>query len=194
YKEAVRPAVYEEMGIEVEQGDTRFLDEHRIEITLPEGEHTKLSSRYIVICTGARPVLPPIEGIDEVDYLTSESVFEVDKLPDELLIIGAGNVGTEMAQAMNRLGAKVTTLDMADRIMIKDDAELSGMLRNILAEEGIDYKLGASVERIQKDDGRMLISIETGGRPQTITGDQLLVAAGRRANVENLELEAAGID
>src|SRR5699024_1896310 len=111
YKEADRPEIYEDMGIEIEQGEARFLDEHRIEITLPEGEHRKLSSRYFFICTGARPVLPPIEGIDEVDYLTSESVFEVDKLPDELLIIGAGNVGTEMAQAMNRLGAKVTTLD-----------------------------------------------------------------------------------
>ncbi|HLR25584.1 MAG TPA: FAD-dependent oxidoreductase [Fodinibius sp.] len=194
YEEADRPAIYENMGIEVEHGEARFLDEHRIEIALASGEHRELSARYFFICTGARPALPPIGGIGEVDYLTSESLFEAYKLPDELHIIGAGNIGTEMAQAMNRLGAKVTVLDMADRIMTRDDAELSGMLRNILAEEGINYKLGASVERIQKDDGRMLISIETGGRHETITGNQLLVATGRRANVEDLELEAAGID
>src|SRR5699024_535080 len=194
YEEADRPAIYENMGIEVEHGEARFLDEHQIEITLAGGEHRELSARYFFICTGARPALPPIGGIGEVDYLTSESLFEVDKLPDELLIIGAGKIGTEMAQEMNRLGAKVTVIEMADRIMTRDDAELSGMLRNILAEEGIVYKLGASVERIQKDDERMLIRIETGGRHETITGDQLLVATGRRANVEGLELEAAGID
>src|SRR5699024_8769147 len=90
YEEVDRPAIYDNMGIEVEQGEARFLDEHRIEIALAGGEHRELSARYFFICTGARPALPPIGGIGEVDYLTSDSLFEVDKLPDELHIIGAG--------------------------------------------------------------------------------------------------------
>src|SRR5699024_2699501 len=99
----------------------RFLDEHRIEITLPGGDCRELSSRFFFICTGARPSLPPIEGIDDVDYLTSESLFEIDQLPKDLIILGAGNVGTEMAQAMGRLGAQVTVIERASRIMVHDD-------------------------------------------------------------------------
>src|SRR5699024_12107266 len=100
YEEADRPAIYENMGIEVEHGEARFLDEHRIEIALASGEHRELSARYFFICTGARPALPPIGGIGEVDYLTSESLFEAYKLTDELHIIEASNIGTEMQQAM----------------------------------------------------------------------------------------------
>src|SRR5699024_1124771 len=125
YEEADRPAINVNTGSDVERGEARYLDERRIEIAQASGEHREISACDFGICTGACPALPPIGGIGEVDYLTSESLFEAYKLPDELHIIGAGNIGTEMAQAMNRLGAKVTVLDMADRIMTRDDAELS---------------------------------------------------------------------
>src|SRR5699024_599255 len=194
YDKADRPEIYEGMGIDVVTGAAQFMDEHRVKIRQPDGKSQEVTARYFFICSGGHPFAPPIEGLAEVDYLTSESLFEIDKLPEELIIIGAGNVGTEMGQALNRLGVKVTAIDLADRIMTKDDAELAGMLRGLLEEEGINYRLGVSVEHIQKDDGQILASIKTAGQQEIITGDQLLVAAGRHANVEHLGLEAAGVD
>src|SRR5699024_3420498 len=194
YDKADRPEIYEGMGIDVVTGAAQFMDEHRVKIRQPDGKSQEVTARYFFICSGGHPFAPPIEGLAEVDYLTSESLFEIDKLPEELIIIGAGNVGTEMGQALNRLGGKVTAIDLADRIMTKDDAELAGMLRGLLEEEGINYRLGVSVEHIQKDDGQILASIKTAGQQEIITGDQLLVAAGRHANVEHLGLEAAGVD
>lgn len=193
YEDADRPEIFEDMGIEVVRGSAHFLDEHHIEIKRKDGGDRKLSARYFFICAGGHAFVPPIEGIDQVDYLTSESLFEVNNLPEELVIIGAGNIGTEMAQAMNRLGSKVTVIDMADRLMVNDDPELTEMLRDLLENEGIDYELNASVERVRQVANQVSVQIKINGNQKTITGDQLLMATGRRANVEGLGLDAAGI-
>ena len=193
YNDADRPEIFEDMGIEVVNGSARFLDEHNIEIEFEDGTHRQTSARYFFICTGAHAFVPPISGIDQVDYLTSESMFETTDLPEELIIIGAGNIGTEMAQAMNRLGAKVTVIDMADRIMVNDDPELAEMLRKMLEREGITYELEASVEEIRQNEKQLTVQIEVNGQQKKIKGDKLLMATGRRANVDDIGLESAGI-
>lgn len=194
YEEADHPEIFEQMGIEVVAGKATFIDEHQIEIKSKEGSTRRVSSRYFFICTGASALVPPIEGIDEVAYLTNESLFEIEDLPEELVIIGGGPIGTEMAQAITRLGSKVTVVDMADRIMTNDDPELADMLQQRLQAEGVSYVLDAKVKRIEKRTEGITVIAEAGGKVHRISGDQLLVATGRRANTEGLGLDSAGIN
>ena len=194
YEDADAPENFEAMGIEVVNGMAYFTDSHSINIELDEGETRVVTSKYFFICTGASAFVPPIKGIEEVNYLTNESLFEIEELPDELVIVGAGPIGSEMAQAMNRLGSKVTVIDMADRIMVNDDQELAEMLQDKLKEEGVNYVLGAAVESINSENGRIQVKVSDDGEEKVISGTDLLMATGRRANVNGLNLEAAGID
>ncbi len=193
YEDADRPEIFENMGIEVVHGAAQFVDEHRLNIRMQNGSSREVSSRYFFICAGGSPFVPPIEGIDEVPYLTNESLFEIKDLPEKLVIIGAGPVGTEMAQAMSRLGSQVQVVDMADRIMVNDDPELAGMLLEQLKAEGIAYQLGAQVNKVRQQGGKVRVHVEVEGKEKIVSGTHLLMAAGRRANVEGLGLEAAGI-
>lgn len=193
YEEADRPRIFENMGIEVIHGSAQFIDEHRISIRLEDGSKREVSARYFFICAGGSAFVPPIEGIDEVPYLTNESLFEIEDLPEELIIIGAGPIGTEMAQAMSRLGSQVQVIDMADRIMVNDDPELAGMLQEQLKSEGIDYQLGAQVKKISFDHGKVRVHVEVAREEKVLSGTKLLMATGRRANVKGLGLNAAGI-
>lgn len=193
YEDADAPENFEAMGIDVVEGEAKFEDPHTIKIALRGGETRTITSRYFFICTGASAFAPPIDGISTVDYLTSESLFEISELPEELVIIGAGPIGTEMAQAMRRLGSEVSVIDMADRIMVNDDPELAGLLREKLESEGIAYTLGAKVEQVSSEDGRVAIEVQVDGETKTISGTDLLLAMGRRANVKGLSLEAAGV-
>lgn len=193
YEDADSPEKFEEMGIEVVSGDASFCDEHTIEIKLENGSHRKVSSRYFFICAGASAFIPLIQGIENIDYLTNESLFEIEKLPEELIIIGAGPIGTEMAQAMNRLGSEVTVIDMADRIMVNDDPELAAILKRKMESEGISYELGAQVRKIASDEGCISVDIAVADEEKIVTGTDLLMATGRRANVAELNLKAAGI-
>ncbi|MDZ7715468.1 MAG: FAD-dependent oxidoreductase [Balneolaceae bacterium] len=193
YEDADSPEKFENMGIEVVKGSAFFVDDHTVKI---EGDNKsrKVTSRYIFICAGASAFVPPISGIDKVDYLTNDTLFEINDLPNELIIIGAGPIGTEMAQAMNRLGSNVTVIDMADRIMVNDDPELAAILKKKLESEGIIYELNAQVKSVSNNEGDLIVSISTKGEEKKIRGTDLLMATGRRANVSGLNLEAAGID
>lgn len=193
YKDADRPEIYEDMGIEVSKGSAKFIDDHRIKITAPDGSIRHTSSRYFFICAGASPSVPPISGINKVPYLTSESLFEIENIPNDLPIIGAGPIGTEMAQAFSRLGAKVTVIDMAERILTKDDPELTEMLRQKLGKEGVEFVLNANVKSVDKNAGGIAVNIDINGQEREISGDQLLMATGRGANVDGLDLNAAGV-
>lgn len=193
YEDADAPENFEAMGIEVVKGGASFSDPHTLEVLLSDGKTRTVTSRYFFICSGSSAFVPPIEGIDSVDYLTNESLFEIEDLPEELTIIGAGPIGCEMAQAMNRLGAKVTVIDMADRIMTNDDSELANMLQKRLSSEDIKFELGAKVEKIDSENDEISVHIEVAGKQKIVTGTDLLVATGRRANVDSLNLKAVGI-
>ncbi len=195
YHDADRPEIFEDMEIDVESGDAHFVDAHTVAVDRADGSSDQLTGRYIVVATGARPLVPPIDGLDEVDYLTSETLFGPDQLseqPERLAIVGAGPIGSEMAQAFSRLGTEVTVLDVTDRILPNDDPELAGMLREHLEGEGVQYVLGGAVERVAQEDGT--VTLTTGGSdPTTVTADAVLLATGRAANVDGLNLEAAGV-
>ena len=193
YHDADRPEIFEDQEIEVVFGKASFKDEHTIEIELSDGGIRTVSSKYFIIATGAKAFVPPIDGIQEVEYLTNESLFEIEELPKELLIIGGGPIGTEMSQAFTNLGSEVTVIDMADRIMVNDDPELVEILKGELEKQGVKYELGASVQRVEQEGDRVKVYVEIDGARKIIEGDALLMATGRRANSSSLNLEAAGV-
>lgn len=194
YEDADSPEIFEEMGIKVMEGSARFKDDHTIEIESKDGTINEVTAKYIFICSGAKPTVPPIPGIDEIDYLTNESLFEIDSLPEKMVIVGGGPIGTEMAQAFNRLGTHVHVIDIADRILGNDDPELSEMLLKILKSEGVQYSLGANIKQVQKSGSLLQLEMEIGAKTFDLEGDQILFATGRKANISSLNLDLAGVE
>ncbi len=179
------PQELRDKGIEVFLGAPRFLDSHTLRI----GEKT-LTAHNFLICTGAHPFVPPIAGLDSVNYATYLNIWDLAVLPRHLAVIGAGPIGCEMAQAFRRLGARVTLLEAGARLLSRDDTAASEALAKVFANEGIDLLFNASVERAWKDGG----STHLTARGKEIVCDALLVAVGRRPNVAGLDLEKAGVN
>ena len=171
-------------GIDVFLETGHFLDPH----TLAVGE-SKLRGRSFLIATGAQPFIPTIIGVQAIDYLTYETIWDLDTLPDHLLILGAGPIGCEMAQAFRRLGSQVTLISSENRILPRDDIEASRALAQVFEAEGIDLRYRFQVDRAWKTEQEFLLSA---GESQ-VSGDALLIAAGRRPNLEGLDLDKAGI-
>lgn len=193
YEDADRPEIFEEMGIEVAAGDASFIDDSTVKIIDSKGLVREITGRYIFICTGAKAFVPPVPGVNEVEVLTNESLFEIKKLPKKLIIVGAGPIGTEMAQSFNRLGAEVHVLDMTPGILANDDPELTEILLQRLTEEGVHYHLESSVNKLEKSELGVTVHFKKGEKSQSIDGDAVLMATGRRANITSLNLEAAGV-
>jgi pyruvate/2-oxoglutarate dehydrogenase complex dihydrolipoamide dehydrogenase (E3) component len=177
----------EKLGVEVIAAQARFVDRNSVEITSSETAVRRVvTSRYFIIATGSRPEIPEIEGRDRVPVLTNETLFELKERPRRLLVLGAGPVGVEMAQAFQRLGSGVTVIGRFARILEHDDAELAAMLRQCLESEGVRLRLGEQIERFEPGLAHL-----KGG--ETVPLDAVLAATGRRPNMESLQLQAAGV-
>jgi len=193
YEDADDPKIFEEMGIEVVSGKAAFVDDHTLNITDKDGLQREVSGKYIFICTGAKAFMPPITGVDSVDYLTNESLFEIDDMPKKLVIVGGGPIGSEMSQAFNRLGTEVHVVDMAPGILSNDDPELTAILKESLETEGVHYHLNSSVKELSKSSEGVTITIEQDGEEKNLSAEKVLLATGRKANIESLQLDAAGV-
>ena len=176
---------FEGLGVKVIRDHARFISDHEIQA----GE-TVISARRFVVATGSRPFVPPIDGLEDVPYLTNESLFDLRDRPDHLLIIGGGPIGMEMAQAHRRLGSKVTVLEGA-KAMGKDDPEAAAVVLDTLRNEGVEIIEGAQVKSVSGGAGDITLTTDDG---QTVTGSHLLIAVGRAANVDKLDLEKAHVD
>lgn len=194
YEDADKPEIFEEMGIDVEFGEASFTDEHTLKIIQKDGREKTITSRFFFICTGAKASVPPVNGIENVEYLTNESLFEIDDLPKKLVVIGAGPIGTEMAQSFQRLGSEVHVLDMAPRILMNDDPELSEMLMDELKSEGIKYYMNVSVDKLEKSGKEVKVHYSFHEKTFSMEADALLIATGRSPNINSLNLDAAGVE
>jgi len=175
------------LGVRVITSAARFVDKS----TVSAGDY-RIRARRFVIATGSSPVIPSIPGLADVPYFTNESIFEnADSIP-HLIVIGAGSTGLELAQAHRRLGSRVTVLDAAHAIA-EEDPELAVVLLTRLSNEGIVIREGVRITRVSGGQGRIALEIESRDGMETIEGSDLLLAAGRKANVADLGLEAAGI-
>ena len=177
------------MGVQVLQGEGRFSGPD----TLAVGS-TSIRARRFVIAAGSRPLIPPVEGLADVAYLTNETVFNLTERPVHLLIIGGGPIGIELAQAFRRLGSKVTVVERAT-CLPREDAELSSLLLDTLREEGVAIRDRTEVLRAETTVSGIVLTLRAGdGSEDRIAGSHLLVAAGRQPNIEDLGLQSAGIE
>jgi pyruvate/2-oxoglutarate dehydrogenase complex dihydrolipoamide dehydrogenase (E3) component len=175
------------LGVRVIKGAARFTGAQTVRV----GD-VDVRARRFIIATGSSPSAPPIAGLDRTPYLTNETVFDLTEPPRHLLVIGAGPIGLELAQAFRRLGAAVTVLEAA-RPLAKDDPECAAIVLAQLEREGIAIRSGVKVARVGAADGKVAVTLAGAEREETVEGSHLLVAAGRRANVEGLDLDAAGV-
>jgi len=176
------------LGVEVILGRARFTGPDTVEVG---GQ--RIAARRFVVATGSSPLVPPIAGLDQLPYLTNETVFDNETRPPHLLVIGGGPIGAELALAHRRLGAEVSIFEMAT-LLPKDDPELVEVLRLALRREGIALHEGARVRSVAAAAEGIAVDLEEAGSRRSIVGSHLLVAAGRRTNTDGLGLEAAGIE
>ncbi len=185
YADADAPPNFERLGVDVIPGRARFLAPHAVEIDAHGGTGT-YTSRYFVMATGSSPRMPQFETDGTVPVLTNETIFELERLPKRLLVLGAGPIGVEMAQAFQRLGSSVTVVTHGRGILGRDDRELAATLLAYLRSEGIQFLFDTEIVRLQAGAARTA----SGARVET---DALLAAVGRRPNLESLQLGAAGV-
>ena len=179
---------FEGLGVHVVQGEARFLAPRTVAVNGQE-----IRAQRVLIATGSEAAVPPIPGLQDVPFFTNENIFENDKLPDHLIILGAGPIGLEMAQAFRRFGAAVTVLERA-KAMPKDDQELARTMLRRLTEEGIVIREGVETKNIDRDGNSIVVTVQEDGRSGRLTGSHLLVAVGRKPRVAGLGLKNAGVE
>ena len=184
------PERFRSLGVDVIFGAGRFIARDAFEVN-----GRKLTAKTFVIATGSRPAVPHLPGIDTTPYLTNETVFDLREPVRSLIVVGAGPVGCELAQAFRRLGSDVKLVDIAPRILPREDTDAAAVVFSAMSTEGIHHYLGASILSCEGHKGDIRLMIRTSdGTPTTLPGTHLLLAAGRIANVDNLGLEAAGVE
>ena len=192
---------YESLGVEVLQGYGRVVDPWTVEIKAADGSTQRLTTRSIVIAAGARPFVPPLPGIEEVGYVTSDTLWDafaqLDASPARLLVLGGGPIGCELAQSFARLGSAVTQVEMAPRIMAREDVEVSELARQSLTRDGVDVRTGHKALRCEREDRdgvtHKYLVVEHDGVEQRIEFDALVCAVGRAARLKGYGLEDLGI-
>ena len=177
------------LGVDVFLGSARFTGPRTVEV-----DGCELRFAKAVVATGGRAVAPPIPGLADAGYLTNETVFELTARPERIAVIGAGPIGCELSQSFARMGSRVWLLEMADRVLGKDDADASAIVQEALTRDGVETVLGASIEGVGRAGDTTTLTYTSGGERSEIEVDAVLVSAGRRPNVEDMGLEAAGVD
>ena len=183
------PQKFRNLGIDVIEGAARVLPNREVEVG-----SRKLAARDVVIATGARTAVPPVEGLKESGFLDHVSFLNQDAFPGSLLILGGGYIGIEFAQVFARFGVKVTVVEMLGEIINKEDADVIARVRQILTGEGVELLTGWALKSVRSAEGKKIARIETkSGETRELSVDELFVASGRRGNTENLGLEEAGV-
>jgi pyruvate/2-oxoglutarate dehydrogenase complex dihydrolipoamide dehydrogenase (E3) component/uncharacterized membrane protein YdjX (TVP38/TMEM64 family) len=180
---------FESLGVEVIQGTAMIKDPWTVEVN-----GRTLTTRNIIVSTGARPFIPPIKGLDLVEYLTSDNIWRLRKLPEKFIVLGGGPIGSEMTQAFARLGSEVTQVEMGERIIGREDPEVGDYIRQKFESEGIKVLTGHAAREVVVRDGKNLLLCSHGEEQVEIEFDQILIAVGRRANVEGFGLQELGVE
>lgn len=186
---------YTGLGVDVASGTARITSPWQVQITHSDGHLETLTTRSIVVATGGRPFVPPLAGLEQVDYLTSETVWALRERPRRLLVLGGGPIGCELAQTFARLGCSVTQVEQGERLLAREDSDVAALVAQRFAAEGIDLRLGHTATRIEVLDGgeKTLLAQHAGGVVR-IAFDALLIAVGRRANLDGFGLQELGVD
>lgn len=181
---------FEELGIDVYIGGASFRNDHEVEI---EHHEEPLFGKRIVIATGSRPNVPPIEGLNETGYLTNETVFDLEQLPKKMVFIGGGPIGLEIAQAYARLGSEVTVLEAGPGVLGKEDQDIQQKAQEILERE-LTIITNANVEKTSRSDEQNYVHYSVNDEEHKIEADQIFLATGRKPNTDSLKLDQAGVE
>jgi pyruvate/2-oxoglutarate dehydrogenase complex dihydrolipoamide dehydrogenase (E3) component/uncharacterized membrane protein YdjX (TVP38/TMEM64 family) len=184
---------YSDLGVDCRQGHARLLSPWEVEITGAEGAYT-LSTRNIIIASGAGPLVPPFPGLEHIDYLTTETLWKLRDQPGRLLVLGGGPIGCELAQAFARLGAQVTQVEMLARLLPREDEDAAGLVADALRRDGVNLLLGHKAEHFAVEGTDQVLYAEHAGESVRLVFDQLLIAIGRKPNTQGMGLEALGIE
>lgn len=176
------------LGVDVIQGEAHITSPYSVEVN-----GRTLTTRNIIVSTGARPFIPPIKGLNDLPYLTSDNLWEIRELPKRLLVLGGGPIGCELAQSFARFGAEVTVVEMAPRLMIREDVEVSSMVAERFAHEGINVMVGHMAKEFVVENGVNRMIAEHQGQDVSVEFDRVLVAVGRAANTDGFGLEELGV-
>lgn len=184
---------YTRLGVEVIEGTAKIVSPWTVTVTRKDGTAVTLTTRSIVIAAGARPFVPPIPGMDKVEYLTSDTVWDLRELPKRMVVLGGGPIGSELAQAFARFGAQVTLVEMGPRILPREDPEVSERVAQRFRAEGIDVRVRHEAKRFVVERGEKALIAENEGRELRIPFDAVLVAVGRVARLKGYGLEEIGV-
>lgn len=184
------PETFESIGIDVLMGHASFLDNHHVSL-----DGKTISSDYFIIASGTRPVIPSIPGLSDIEFLTNENLYELDRLPDSLTILGGGVDGLEYASALGRIGVKCTVIEMSPRLLPMADRELVNQLLDILKGDGIEILSGSRALMVREQEGQYAVEYETvSGERKTASSERVLVAIGRRPDLDGMEVDRAGVN
>ena len=181
------------LGVECLEGEARIVSPWEVEVKRKDGTAQRLTTRAIVIAAGARPFVPPIPGIEQMNCLTSDNIWSIRTLPARLVVLGGGPIGSELTQAFARFGSKVTQVEMLPRILIREDPEISELVMKQFIAEGVDVRVNHKAKEFRIEGGRKLLICEHQGQDVRIEFDELLCAVGRVANTTGYGLEELGI-
>ena len=181
-------------GLDLLMGRAVFTGPDSVSVELRDGARRSLHASTIVVNTGARPALPPLEGLDRAPTLDSTSIMELDVVPERLLVLGGGYVGLEFGQMFRRFGAGVTIVQRGPALLAREDPDVADAVAAILREDGVEVLLGARATRVEPAGRGLRLHVEVDGVTRQLSGSHLLVAAGRRPNSDGLGLEAAGVE
>jgi pyruvate/2-oxoglutarate dehydrogenase complex dihydrolipoamide dehydrogenase (E3) component/uncharacterized membrane protein YdjX (TVP38/TMEM64 family) len=195
---------YTQLGVDVVEGSARLVDPWTVEIALHDGRKQRLSARSIIIAAGAQPFVPPIPGLTDAGYLTSDTLWQLRALPRRLVVLGGGPIGSELTQAFARLGSQVTQVEMLPRLLMREDPEVSEAVRRRFVAEGIDVRFDTKAKAVVVENGGKVLICESqsdsatqgsrgGGAELRIAFDQIIVAVGRVARLQGYGLEELGV-
>ncbi len=176
------------LGVECVQGEAEIIDPHTVKV----GERT-ISTKSIIISTGARPFVPPIEGLDTIHYLTSDDVWQLDELPKRLVVLGGGPIGCELSQAFSKLGSDVTMVEMMDQLMGREDQDVAQHITAKFEKEGINVLTQHKAVKFVEQDGQKVLHCESPEGAVQVPFDQVLIAVGRKPNTDQMPLQELGI-
>jgi pyruvate/2-oxoglutarate dehydrogenase complex dihydrolipoamide dehydrogenase (E3) component len=182
-------------NLDVIRGEASFIDARTVKVERAGSEALRLSAEKIFINTGAKPVVPPIDGLDRVPSLDSTSIMELDAVPKHLLIVGGGYIAIEFGQMFRRYGSPVTIIEPGEQLLAREDSDVAEEVYKILREDGIDVRLKTRASRVEANaQGEIQLTVNGDSGEATVKGSHLLIAAGRRPNVDHLNLGAAGVE
>ncbi|PCJ52497.1 MAG: mercuric reductase [Planctomycetota bacterium] len=184
---------FRDLGVDVFLGEGQFTAENIVDVKLNDGNLRSLRFKRAVVATGAKPLVFPTPGLDEAGYLTNLSLFALTELPKSMVVVGAGPIGIEMAQAFARFGCEITIVAMDPHILPREDPEAAAVLQSVLEQDGVKFELGAKMSRVELRDGKKVLIFERDGQEGEVMAEELLIAIGRSPNVNGIGLEKAGV-